>query len=147
MKVYGKKGLGSLLKLCLEIIFILTIILMIGITFKTRKIILFYPNIICLLVIMYAFIGLFDALKKEEPFSKKTIKKINIAKITSAICSVIWAIQTLYEIILVKYPDPMALFILFFMFILFLGVSIALYILKELFIKATNYKEENELTI
>lgn len=147
MEVYGKKGLGSLLKLCLEIIFVLTIILMIGITFKTRKIILFYPNIICLLVIMYAFIGLFDALKKEEPFCKKTIKKINIAKWGSIVASVVWLIQAIYEIVLVKYADPLAIAILLFMFILFFGVSIALYILKELFIKATNYKAENDLTI
>ena len=147
MKVYGKKGLGNVLKALLELAFVLIVIMMIAILFKTRKILLFYPNIICLLVIMYAFIGLFDLLKREEPFCKDTIKKINIAEIASAICSVVWAIQTLYEIILVKYPDPLSIFILFFMFILFLGVAIALYILKAIFIKATNYKEENDLTI
>lgn len=147
MKVYGKKGLGNILKILLEIVFCLIIIMMIAVAFKTTKILLFYPNIVCLLAIMYAFIKLFDSLKKEEPFCKDTIKNINIAKVASAICSIIWAIQTLYEIILVKYPDPLSIFILFFMFILFFGVSIALYILKELFIKATNYKEENDLTI
>lgn len=143
MKVYGKNGLGSFLKLALEIVFILIIIMMILVLFKTTKVLIFYPNIICLLVIMYAFIKLFDSLKKEEPFCKETIKNINIAKIASAI----WAMQALYEIILVKYADPLSIFVLFFMFILFLGVSIALYILKELFIKAKNYKEENDLTI
>lgn len=147
MKVYGKNGLGSFLKISLEIVFALIIIMMIVVPFKIKKVIVFYPNIICLLVIMYAFIKLFDSLKKEEPFCKETIKNINIAKIASAIASVIWALQTLYEIILVKYPDPLSVFILFFMFILFLGVTIALYILKEIFIKATNYKEENDLTI
>lgn len=147
MKVYGKNGLGSILKVLLEIAFVLIIIMMIAVPFKIKKIIVFYPNIICLLVIIYAFIKLFDTLKKEEPFCKDTIKNINIAKIASATASVIWAMQTLYEIILVKYPDLLSVFILAFMFILFLGVSIALYILKELFIKATNYKEENDLTI
>ena len=147
MKVYGKKGLGSFLKICLEIIFCLVIIMMIAALFKTTKVVLFYPNIICLLVIMFAFIKLFDSLKKEEPFCKDTIKNINIAKIASAIASVIWLIQALYEIILVKYADFLAIFILLFMFILFLGVSIALYILRELFIKAKNYKEENDLTV
>ncbi len=147
MKVYGKNGLGSILKIVLEIAFSLICVMMIAIAFKTTKIFIFYPNIICMLVIMYAFIGLFDTLKKEETFCKKTIKRINLAKTASAICSVVWGIQAIYEIILVKYPDPLSVFILFFMFILFFGVAIALYILKELFIKAKNYKEENELTI
>ncbi len=34
-----------------------------------------------------------------------------------------------------------------FLFILFLGVAIALYILSELFREASKYKKENELTI
>ena len=147
MKVYGKKGLGSFLKILLEIVFVLIIIMMIAILFKTTKILLFYPNIICLLVIMYAFIGLFDLLKKEEPFCEKTIKKINIAGIASVIASIFWLLQAIYEIVLVQYADILAIGILLFMFVLFLGVAIALYILKELFIKATNFKEENDLTI
>ena len=147
MKVYGKNGLGSILKVMLEIAFGLIVIMMIAVLFKTTKILLFYPNIISFLVIMYAFIGLFDLLEKEEPFCKKTIKKINIAKTASIVASIIFLIQGLYELILVKYADVLAIFLFFFMFILFLGVAIALYILKELFIKAKNYKEENELTI
>ena len=147
MKIYGKKGLGNILKVLLEIVFVLVVIMMIMVLFKTTKILLFYPNIICLLIIMYAFIGLFDSLKKEEPFCKTTVKKINIAKIASAICSIVWLIQAMYEIFLVKDAEAMSILILVFMFILFLGVAIALYILKELFIKATNYKEENDLTI
>ena len=147
MKVYGKNGLGNILKIMLEIAFGLIVIMMVAVLFKTTKILLFYPNIISFLFIMYAFIGLFDLLEKEEPFCKKMIKKINIAKTASLVSSVIWLIQGLYELILVKYADVLAIFILFFMFILFLGVAIALYILKELFVKAKNYKEENELTI
>ena len=37
--------------------------------------------------------------------------------------------------------------ILAFLVVLYVGVSIALYILSELFKQATEYKEENELTI
>ena len=37
--------------------------------------------------------------------------------------------------------------VLIFLSLLFLGVSISLYILAELFKKATIYKEENDLTI
>ena len=36
---------------------------------------------------------------------------------------------------------------LVFLSVLFLGVSIALYIIAELMIQATEYKQENELTI
>lgn len=149
MKIYGNKGLGGFLKALLEIVFTLIIITMIITPFVYRKVIFFYPNIICLLIIMYAFIGLFDSLKREEAFCKRTIKKINIARIASLICSVFWIIQAIYDIVLAKgyiYDLFFDVFLLF-MFVLFLGVSIALYILKELFIKATNYKEENDLTI
>ena len=147
MKIYGKRGLGNILKVLLEIAFVLIVIMIIIVLFKTTKILLFYPNIICLLIIIYAFIGLFDSLKKEEPFCKATVKKINMAKIASAICSIVWLIQAMYEIFLVKDAEVLSILILVFMFVLFLGVAIALYILKELFIKATNYKEENDLTI
>ena len=149
MKIYGKKGLGSILKVLLEIVFISIIIMMIIVPFKYKKVIVFYPNIICLLIIMYAFIGLFDSLKKEEAFCAKTVKKMNMASIASGVCSIFWLIQVIYDIVFAKgylYDLFFDVFLLF-MFVLFLGVSIALYILKELFIKATNYKEENDLTI
>ncbi len=149
MKVYGKKGLGSILKGLLEVVFVLTIVMMIIMPFAYTKIIFFYPNAICLLVIIYAFIGLFDSLKKEVPFCEKTVKKINIASIASLICSIFWLLQAIYEIVLAKsyLYDISAGIFLIFMFVLFFGVAVALYILKELFSKATNYKEENDLTI
>ena len=53
----------------------------------------------------------------------------------------------LYEIILALSEDIVFNCALLFLCILFLGVSIALYILSELFRQATEYKKENDLTI
>ena len=147
MKVYGKNGLGSILKGILEISFVLLIIAVIIVTFLVPKVIVFYPNIVCFLIIMYAFIGLFDVLEKEEPFCKKTIKKMKLVEIASGICSIIWLAQLIYEIVLAKEMDILFNMGLLFMAVLFFGVSIAMYILKALFVKANNYKEENDLTI
>ena len=52
-----------------------------------------------------------------------------------------------YEVVLAKSMEPLFILILGFLFILFIGVAIALYILSELFKQATEYKTENELTI
>ena len=53
----------------------------------------------------------------------------------------------LYEIILAKSDDIIVIATLAFLCVLFLGVSIGLYILSELFKQAKEFKEENELTI
>ena len=58
-----------------------------------------------------------------------------------------WLINFLYEIILAKSSDIIFNSTLIFLSILFLGVSIALYIIAELMKQATEYKQENELTI
>lgn len=147
MKVFGKKGLGNTLKIFLEIVFICIIIFMVVTPFISTKIFLFYPNIICLLIIIYEFIGLFNSLKEDNPFCENTVKILKYASITSGVCSVVWLLQFVYEMVLVKYTDVFSIIILAFMFILFAGVSIALYLEKELFSKAKTYKEENDLTI
>lgn len=147
MKVFGKKGLGNTLKIFLEIVFICIIIFMVITPFISTKVFLFYPNIICLLIIIYEFIGLFNSLKEDNPFCENTVKILKHASITSGVCSAVWLLQFAYEMILVKYADVFSIIILAFMFILFAGVSVALYLEKELFSKAKTYKEENDLTI
>ena len=72
---------------------------------------------------------------------------LKVTGIISLIGSVLWLIDFLYEIILVHSEDIVFNCTLLFLCILFLGVSIALYILSELFKQATEYKKENELTI
>ena len=53
----------------------------------------------------------------------------------------------LYTIFLAKGANVVIVLGLAFMIILFAGVAIAFYILAELIKQATEYKEENELTI
>ncbi len=155
MQVLGKNGLGNFLKILLQMAFITGILLLILFPTVLRmtnlpinpNIIAFYPNAICLLLIMYQFIGLFDSLKVSNPFCENTIKKLNRASKIAVVNAFFWLIDSLYEMILVRKNSVFFIVVLVFMFILFIGVAIALYILGELFSKALEYKKENELTI
>ena len=72
MEIFGKRGLGNILKILLQFVLVLGILILISFPIILRftnisinpNIILFYPNAICLLLIIYQFIGLFDSLKK-----------------------------------------------------------------------------------
>lgn len=149
MKIFGEKGLGNILKILLQIIFAMIIVSLITMPFilKSTKVLIFYPNVICLLAIMYQFINLFNLLKLDNPFCESTEKLLSRACIASVASAIVLVIQLLYEIILVKVTDVFFIMGYGFMIILFIGVTIALYMLKELFNKATKYKKENDLTI
>ncbi len=99
-----------------------------------------------MLVIVKQFIGLFDSLKENKPFCNNTVTRLKVAGVAALVISILFIFQTIYEIFLAK-AELVFGFILGFMFILFFGVAIALYILSELFRQATDYKNENDLTI
>ncbi len=154
MDIMGEKGIGNLLKIVLQICFVggiaflvlLPIILiLIGKHLNAFWIIL-YPNGVCFLVIVKQFIGLFNSLKENKPFSENTVKRLKVSGYASSVITIILGIETIMDILLVKDETLFAL-ILGAICILFLGVSIALFILSELFKQATNYKSENDLTI
>lgn len=67
--------------------------------------------------------------------------------IVALIGSFLWILDLIFEIVLAKTYDAMIIMVLLFLSILFFGVAVALYILAELLKQATEYKEENELTI
>ena len=69
------------------------------------------------------------------------------AGIASLVEAVLWGLDLVYEVVLAKAAEPFFIAVIGFLFILFVGVAIALYILSELFKQATEYKKENELTI
>ena len=69
------------------------------------------------------------------------------AGIASLVEAVLWGLDLIYEVVLARTIEPLFIAVLGFLFILFIGVAIALYILSELFKQATEYKKENELTI
>lgn len=155
MNILGENGIGKFLKIFLQICFYTGIVLLIILPFGLKMVglnlnataFVIYPNGIALLVIVYQFIGLFDSLKNNNPFCIENVKRLKIAGKASIVESLLWVIDLLYEFILVKYFDIVILLVLTFMVVLFIGVAIALYILSELFKQATEYKEENELTI
>jgi len=72
---------------------------------------------------------------------------LKYAGIASLVEALLWALDLIYEAIFVQGPDPLFILVLIFLFILFVGVAIALYILAELIRQGTEYKVENELTI
>ena len=155
MQITGKKGMGDILKTLLQIAFyggiiflaILPFILQALGTQLNASMFIIYPNGIVLLIIVKQFIKLFDSLKNNQPFSKDNVIILkNTAKV-ALIESILWLLDLLYEMILAKSYDILIILVLSFLSILFLGVSIALYVLAELFKEATQYKQENELTI
>lgn len=155
MQITGKKGMGDILKTLLQIAFyggiiflaILPFILQAFGTQLNASMFIIYPNGIVLLIIVKQFIKLFDSLKNNQPFSKSNVIILkNTAKV-ALIESILWLLDLLYEMILAKSYDILVILVLSFLSILFLGVSIALYVLAELFKEATQYKQENELTI
>ena len=150
MKIVGKKGLGNIIKIILQICFWGGIAFLITLPIILKRISIFeimlYLNGITMLVIVKQFIELFDSLKIEKPFCENTVKRMNTASIASGIMTVLFFIETIYKFALDN-SDIKINCILVFMTILFLGVAIALYILAELFRQAMEYKSENDLTI
>lgn len=154
MKILGENGLGRILKVFLQTCFYGGILLLIILPFVLKMVglhlnataVVIYPDGIALLAIVYQFIGLFDSLKNNNPFCMENVKRLKYAGIASLIEAVLWATDLIYQIVLVKSIELFTL-VLIFLFILFIGVAIALYILSELIRQGTEYKVENELTI
>ena len=155
MRITGENGIGKLLKIFLQICFYSGIIILIGLPFLLNKMgfnlgasmYVIYPNGTILLMITHKFINLFNSLRLNKPFCEENVKLLKATGIISLIGSILWLMDFLYEIILALSEDIVFNCTLLFLCILFLGVSIALYILSELFRQATEYKKENDLTI
>ena len=155
MEILGEKGIGKFLKVLLQVCFwggiavliVLPFILqMVGLNLNATAFVI-YPNGIALLVIVRQFIGQFDSLKNRKPFCIENVKRLKTSGVASLIETALWTIDLLYTVFLAKGADVIIVLVLAFLIILFAGVSIAFYILAELIKQATEYKEENELTI
>ena len=155
MEILGEKGIGKFLKIFLQVCFWGGIALLIILPFTLQIVglnlnataFVIYPNGIALLVIVRQFIGQFDSLKNKKPFCMENVKRLKTSGIASLVETALWTIDLLYTIFLAKGADVVIVLVLAFLIILFAGVSIAFYILAELIKQATEYKEENELTI
>ena len=155
MEILGEKGIGKFLKIILQICFWGGIAVLIVLPFMLQMVglklnatvFVIYPNGIALLVIVRQFIGQFDSLKNRKPFCIENVKRLKTSGVASLIETALWTIDLLYTVFLAKGADVIIVLVLAFLIILFAGVSIAFYILAELIKQATEYKEENELTI
>ena len=90
---------------------------------------------------------LFKLLKIENPFSMIMVKYLKETMWISFIIGIIILIALLLSIFVYPTYTIAVKISLTFFTILFIGVGIALYLLSELFKQATEYKEENDLTI
>ena len=146
--------LGKFLKILLIIMTIIFIPLVIATPYLLahNKSILYtsiivYPNGILILGIIYHFIKLFKSLEYNKPFTMENVKILKNTSIISLLISIIWLLDLLFMIFVVGNTYINYIIVLSFLTLLFFGVFISLYILSELFKQATNYKEENDLTI
>ena len=145
---------GKILKKIIKIAFIIAIPVIIILPFiiKGENNIVFYmsiiyPNSILMLGIMYQFIKLFSSLEKNNPFNLDNVKILSTTSKISYVMSLLWIIDLFILLFGIKNNDLNYIIVIIFLYILFFGVGVALWILSALFQKATNYKEENELTI
>ena len=154
MFILDSVKLGRLLKYLLIIIFIVSIPTIIVLPFFLNhnysiiySIVIVYPNGLLMLGIMYNFIRLFKSLEDNNPFNYNNVKILKNTGIISFIMSILWIIDLLIMIFLIKNTYINYVIVLLFLFLLFFGVSIALLLLCLLFKQATDYKTENDLTI
>ena len=145
---------GKILKKVIKISFIVAIPIIIILPFiiKGENNIIFYmsiiyPNSILMLGIMYQFIRLFSSLEKNNPFTIDNVKILSNTSKISYSMSLLWIIDLFILLFGIKNNDLNYIIVILFLSILFFGVGVALWLLSALFQKATDYKEENELTI
>ena len=145
---------GKILKKIIKIAFLVAIPIIIILPFiiKGENNIIFYmsiiyPNSILMLGIMYQFIRLFSSLEKNNPFTIDNVKILSNTSKISYSMSLLWIIDLFILLFGIKNNDLNYIIVIIFLSILFFGVGVALWLLSALFQKATDYKEENELTI
>ena len=153
MFVFGKKGLSSIFKIALQCIFVGGIIIFITLPFCLKwylefseiftssyfykTLILLYLSGFLALAVLYQSIKLLNNINKKSPFNLENPKILNII----GICSLLIAFIYLISIFIIKSVFTIILFMIFIM------LGFMAIILAEIFKKAIEYKEENDLTI
>ena len=106
------------------------------------------------LILITAFINIFNALKKEEIFSTKNVKSLKTAYVTSLIIGIMYMVNAIL-IIVPRYDMSSEIawklcvgkFCALALAMVFIIFSIGLVVLNKIYEKAIEYKNENELTI
>jgi len=152
MKVMGKNSLSSIIKLGLQVIFILGTLVIIFLpwclkwylSFFSRNegyyyamLAILYTSGVLALFIIYKFILMFKTLKLNNPFVNENVR--NLQHISFSCC----IIAIIYFIAIFVFSSVFTAVIFMIFTIAFLGA----YILAEVFRQAVEYKEENDLTI
>lgn len=160
MKVTGRKSISCVIKIILQLIFVIGIIILalapfygwyfLNVISPMFPMLLFgYPLLVYItgipaVILVYQFIKLFDSLEKETPFIEENAKTLKVASYNCA------AIAILYLPLVVLSIFNQAVGLTLFtgiLFIVFVIGWIGLFILSQLFAQAVGYKKENDLTI
>ena len=168
MKVLGRGSIASFVEKFLIVLLVLCVIalitgLVIGLvnweSIRSNLMIATILGIIYLsgfpaLLLITAFINIFNALKKEEVFSLKNGKHLKTAYVTSMIIGVMYVINALLIIVIpyitekeITWEIGIGMFYALAVAMVFLIFSVGLIVLNQIYEKAIEYKQENELTI
>lgn len=146
--------MGNILKniVIIGIVFAIPVIILIPFLLNNNYSIFYsmmivYPNGLLMIAIAIQFLKMFKSLEKNQPFTLQNVDILKKTGFLSFIMSVLWIIDLLIMLFIIKNTYINYIIVLLFLFILFFGVGIALWTLSLLFSQATKYKEENDLTI
>ena len=146
-----EKSLSNFIEIGLKIIFVVGIIIYLTLPILLNKyveifnpilnytaaLVILYISGIPALIIIYAFIKMFETLKNDNPFVRENVTYLKIVSVCSLLISIIYIVG-MFFIVSIFEIVAIAIFI-----IAFLGT----YVLAELLRRAIEYKEENDLTI
>lgn len=164
MKILGKKSLSSVVMVFLYVLFILCIMAILAggifviknFEFFTKDLlsgtyIMIYLSAIPALVMIVQFLQIFNTLRNENIFEKQNVKRLGVSYIASIIIGVMYAINVLliYFGVGIKLEGYFILYPLanVAISIIFLIFGIGIVVLKEIYRRAIEYKDENDLTI
>lgn len=163
MKVLGKKSLSSvicvflwlLLLVCMAVIISGGVIVILDIDFWlsnniTRSLTILYLSSIPAAILIAEFIGIFRSLKKGEVFLQKNLQRLKISYMMSLIMGTMYMINSILLFVDRNQKIEWVMIYLMLTYIIalvFLIFGIGLVVLAEIYKKAIQYKEENELTI
>lgn len=162
MKILGKKSLSSAIEKGLVVLLILGIFITISVGmwiildwekwvgfFLTKIIFIAYLSSLPVLIMVVEFIKIFQNLKNEKAFDKQNLKFLKVSYIASFTICAIYLINTIILLLDTKWIDTFIVYptLMAIIAIVFFFFGIGLIVLTEIYKKAIQFKEENELTI
>lgn len=162
MKILGKKSLSSIITIFLEALFVICVAVIISggiIIIKkfeelisldiAKTLLVVYLSGIPALVIIFQFLKIFKGLKNEKVFDKENIKRFQISYMASIIIGIMYMINSIFLFCSDLSTASLTLYLIFTytIAIVFLIFGIGLVVLNEIYKKAIQFKEENDLTI